>query len=138
MAPGGGCVVRRLAAAAPVSGELVLHAGARALGRGEARALTDEVKADAETLWRKLHRLYGIGWSGVTAVRSGRDAARLRFALTPDAAAEALSMSRDSFDRYVRDELRIVRRGRLVLIPVVEIERWLDREAARTLERDRG
>ena len=54
-------------------------------------------------------------------------------ALTPEEAAVALSMSRDTFDRFVRDELRLVRVGRKVLVPVRELERWLDRSAARTL-----
>jgi hypothetical protein len=44
-------------------------------------------------------------------------------------------MSRDSFDRHVAHELRLIRRGRLVLIPVAELERWADREASRTLGR---
>lgn len=57
-----------------------------------------------------------------------------RLALTPEEAAAAIGMSRDSFDRFVRDEIRVVRRGRLVLVPVVELERWLERSAARTLE----
>jgi hypothetical protein len=43
-------------------------------------------------------------------------------------------MSRDSFDRYVKPEIRLVRRGRLVLVPVRELERWVEREAALTLE----
>lgn len=59
----------------------------------------------------------------------------LRLALSPDEAAAALSMSRDSFDRYVRDELRLVRRGRKILVPISELENWLQRSAARTLER---
>jgi excisionase family DNA binding protein len=54
--------------------------------------------------------------------------------LTPVEAADALGLSRDSFDRYVRDELRLVRRGRLVLVPVRELERWIERNAALTLE----
>lgn len=57
-----------------------------------------------------------------------------RLSLTPNEAAAALGISRDSFDRYVRAEVRLVRRGRLVLVPVTELKRWLDREAARTLE----
>jgi len=57
-----------------------------------------------------------------------------RLALSPDEAASSLSMSRDSFDRYVKPELRLVRRGRLVLIPVSELERWIERSAALTLE----
>jgi hypothetical protein len=57
----------------------------------------------------------------------------LRLALSPDQAAAAISVSRDFFDEHVMPELRIVRRGRRRLIPVRELERWLDREAARTL-----
>lgn len=72
--------------------------------------------------------------SAEVAVRASRAPV---LALTPDEAASALSMSRDSFDRHVRDELRLVRRGRLTLVPVVELERWLDRSAAVTLEVDR-
>jgi hypothetical protein len=48
-------------------------------------------------------------------------------------AARLVSMSRDSFDRHVRNDLRLIRRGRLVLVPLVELERWVDRAATRTL-----
>lgn len=54
-------------------------------------------------------------------------------ALTPTEAAEALGMSRNSFDRHVRDELRLVRRGKIVLVPVRELERWLEMNAERVL-----
>jgi hypothetical protein len=57
-----------------------------------------------------------------------------RLALTKVQAAEALSMSVDSLERYVMPEIRLIRRGRLVLIAAAELERWLDRSAARTLE----
>lgn len=57
----------------------------------------------------------------------------LRLTLTPVEAAEALGVSRDSFDRYVRDELRVVRRGKLVLVPVAELERWVAENAAKVL-----
>jgi hypothetical protein len=56
-----------------------------------------------------------------------------RLALTKAEAGEALSMSVDSLESYVMPELRVVRRGRLVLIAVDELRRWLDRNAARTL-----
>lgn len=56
-----------------------------------------------------------------------------RLAVTPDEAAASLSMSRDTFDRHVRDELRFVRVGRKVLIPVKELDRWLDQNSTRTL-----
>jgi excisionase family DNA binding protein len=57
-----------------------------------------------------------------------------RLALTPSEAAEALGVSRDSFDRHIAHELRLVRRGRLVLVPVSELEAWLSRSAAKTVE----
>jgi excisionase family DNA binding protein len=58
----------------------------------------------------------------------------IRLALTPDEAAAALGCSRDYFDMHVKPEIRIVRRGRKRLIPVRELERWLEREAALPLE----
>jgi hypothetical protein len=54
--------------------------------------------------------------------------------LPPAEAAAALSMSRDSFDRYVLHELRVIRRGRLVLVPVRELERWVESSAARVFD----
>jgi len=57
-----------------------------------------------------------------------------RLALTKPEAAAALGCSIDTLERHVLPELRVVRRGRLVLIPVAEIERWLERSAALTLE----
>ncbi len=57
-----------------------------------------------------------------------------RLALSTPEAAQALGVSVDTLERHVLPELRVVRRGRLVLIPVAEIERWLERNAALTLE----
>lgn len=54
-------------------------------------------------------------------------------AVTKAQAAEALSMSIDSLERYVLHDLRVIRRGRLVLIPTAELERWADANAERTL-----
>jgi hypothetical protein len=59
-----------------------------------------------------------------------RENAERRLALSPAEAAESLGVSRDFFDEHVGPELRIVRRGRRKLVPVRELERWLDREAA--------
>ena len=56
-----------------------------------------------------------------------------RLALTKAEAAEALGMSINSFERHVQPELRLVRRGKLRVIPINEIERWLDSNAALTL-----
>lgn len=57
----------------------------------------------------------------------------LRLALSPDEAAAALGVSRDYFDDHVAAELRIVRRGRRKLVPVRELERWLDQAGSLTL-----
>lgn len=61
--------------------------------------------------------------------------AAVRVALrVPDEAAGSLGMSVESFDRYVRPELRLIRRGRLVLVAVSELQRWVEAEAALTIE----
>jgi excisionase family DNA binding protein len=60
-----------------------------------------------------------------------------RLALSPDEAAAALGVSRDYLDQHVIDELRIVRRGRRILIALAELERWLDRAATMRVSIDR-
>jgi hypothetical protein len=57
-----------------------------------------------------------------------------RLAITRVEAARALGMSINSFERHVQPELKIVRRGKLRLIPVREIERWLEENAELILE----
>ncbi len=54
-----------------------------------------------------------------------------RLALSPDEAAAVLGVSRAYFDEHVIDELRVVRRGRRILVALSELERWLDRSATR-------
>jgi excisionase family DNA binding protein len=54
-----------------------------------------------------------------------------RLALSPDEAAAVLGVSRDYLDEHVLHELRVVRRGRRILIAVAELERWLEQSAAR-------
>ncbi len=49
-----------------------------------------------------------------------------RIALTREEAAAALGMSLDSFERHVQPDLRLIRRGRLRLVAVRELERWAD------------
>jgi hypothetical protein len=56
-----------------------------------------------------------------------------RVAVTRTEAACALGMSVDSFERYVQGDIRLLRLGRLVLVPVAELERWADEHAERTL-----
>jgi excisionase family DNA binding protein len=58
-----------------------------------------------------------------------------RLAFSKAEAATSLGVSVDFFEQHVMPELRIVRRGRRRLIPVRELERWLEREAALALER---
>jgi hypothetical protein len=63
--------------------------------------------------------------------RGGR-CALPRLCVKPDEAAQMLSVSRDYFDEHVKPELRIVHRGtRTVLVPVAELVRWVERNAAR-------
>jgi excisionase family DNA binding protein len=56
-----------------------------------------------------------------------------RLARSPEEAASSLGVSRDYFDEHVRPEIRIVRRGRRILVPVAELQRWLERSASRAL-----
>ena len=48
-------------------------------------------------------------------------------------AAKSLGMSVDSFERHVMPHLRVVRVGRLVLIPVGELAKWVEANASLTL-----
>jgi hypothetical protein len=57
----------------------------------------------------------------------------VRVALTREEAAAAIGMSLTAFEQYVQPELRIVRRGRLRLVPVRELERWVEQAAERTV-----
>ena len=56
-----------------------------------------------------------------------------RVTLRVEEAAAALGVSRDTFDEKVKPELRIIRRGRLVLVPMRELERWATEQAAKPL-----
>ena len=56
-----------------------------------------------------------------------------RLALTREEAAAALGMSLDSFERHVQPTIGLVRLGRMRLVPVREIDRWLNEQAERTL-----
>ena len=52
-----------------------------------------------------------------------------RLSVSPDEAAEMLSVSRDYFDEHILPDLRIIRRGRRILVPLTQLERWLDQTA---------
>jgi len=53
-----------------------------------------------------------------------------RLALTKSEAAQSLGVSIDFLEDHVLGDLRVCRKGRLVLIAVPELERWLDRNSA--------
>jgi hypothetical protein len=46
----------------------------------------------------------------------------------------ALGVSRDTLERHVLAELRVVRVGRRVVVPVRELERYIERSASKPLE----
>jgi len=55
-----------------------------------------------------------------------------RLSVKPDEAAEMLGVSRDYLDEHIKPELRITRRGsKTILMPVAELQRWLEKSAAR-------
>lgn len=56
-----------------------------------------------------------------------------RVVLTLDEAAAACGLSRDSLERHVLPDLAVIRRGRLRLVAVSELQRWADAHAERTL-----
>lgn len=63
--------------------------------------------------------------------RGGQHALQ-RLCVKPDEAARMLGVSRDYFDEHIKPELRIIHRGtRTVLVPVAELVRWIERNAAR-------
>ena len=61
-----------------------------------------------------------------------------RYTLTREEAARSLGVSVDSFERHIQPELQLIRRGRMRLVPVAELERWVSENAARTLPERRG
>jgi hypothetical protein len=54
-------------------------------------------------------------------------------ALTREEAAASLGMSVDSFERHVQPSIRVIRLGKMVRVPVAELERWAGEVAERTL-----
>ncbi len=52
-----------------------------------------------------------------------------RYTLTRKEAAASLGISLNHFERRVQPELKVVLSGQLVLIPVAELERWVQRHA---------
>lgn len=68
----------------------------------------------------------------ISAPGSGTACARV--ALSVVEAAGSIGVSRDTFERWVLPELRVVRVGRRIVVPLRELERWAERNAFRPLE----
>jgi hypothetical protein len=51
------------------------------------------------------------------------------YALRRKSAAAALDVSVEYFDKYVRPEIPVIRRGRIELYPLAGLDRWLDDNA---------
>ena len=65
---------------------------------------------------------------------SSRKRSAPRLALRLEEAAESIGVSDEFFSQHVRPNVRIVRRGRVKLVPVAELEKWLDRNAAYAID----
>ena len=83
---------------------------------------------EADQLTLQLSKV--TGRRSVTNESRARAGSLPRLCVSPDEAAEMLGVSRDYFDEHIIQDLRIVRRGRRILIALSELERWLDRNAA--------
>lgn len=56
-----------------------------------------------------------------------------RVTLTREEAAGSLGMSLDSFERYVQPEINLIRRSRMLLVPIAELNRWAQDNAEPTI-----
>ncbi len=63
------------------------------------------------------------------AAEIAKAAAVPRKALNIEEAASSLGVSVDYFKEHIAPELRIARRGRRKLVPISELDRWLDEAA---------
>lgn len=61
-----------------------------------------------------------------------------RYALTPSEAAASIGVGPDFFDANVRPYLRLVREGRKVLVPISELQRWVEESASRPMAEEVG
>jgi hypothetical protein len=57
-----------------------------------------------------------------------------RTALTRAEAGRSLGIGLTTFKEQVQPHLRIVRRGKVRMIPVAELQRWLEENAERVLD----
>lgn len=69
----------------------------------------------------------------LAAALLARATAPPRIALTKQEAAAAIGVSVDFFEQHVQPDLKVVRQGRKVLVPVAQLEHWVSENAQRTL-----
>jgi hypothetical protein len=75
-----------------------------------------------------------LGFAAPEEQRAVRPLPRVAFKVGE--AAHVLGVSEDFFSTHIAPELRCVRRGRLKLFALRELERWMDENASRVLEDD--
>ena len=74
-------------------------------------------------------RVLGGGQMAMNSRRARSSPPVPRIGLTRTQAAESLSVSLDTFERYIQPQLRIVRLGRTRIVPQHELERWVKENA---------
>jgi hypothetical protein len=75
-------------------------------------------------------------WTGEAKALPGDAPADLsgRKTLSKAEAAASLGVSVDHFEQHVMPDLRVITRGRRVLVPAAELDRWVADSAARALK----
>lgn len=106
------------------------HAASRG---ADGRAVTRPRRRTAPTSPVNGHRALAHMRAGTLPSEGTTVAPVPRVALTRAEAAASLGMGLDSFERHVQPALRMIRRGRLRLVPVSELERWANATAEGTL-----
>lgn len=71
------------------------------------------------------------------ATVQGNRTAPPKLALSISEACEALGVGWDLWHEQIEPEIRLVRLGRRKLVPISELHAWLERHAARALEKER-
>ena len=113
--------------------QLVGHGGAARLMRELIkRGLPEHALVPAARLVVELD-LEGARPLGGVVSELGRTPPIPRIALTREEASASLGIGLDSFERYVQPNIRMIRWGRLRLVPVAELQRFADEAAERTL-----
>ncbi len=95
---------------------------------GQADALSEDP--------RELMELAALGAALVGKLGQALDVTpEAPLTLTVTLAARKLGVSTGYFKSHVLPDLRVIRRGKRVLVPTSELERWIDRNSARTVGR---